>query len=118
MMVDAADDDAVKRIRPADLVAVDHVGVRGQLRPEQRQLRRIVLRVAVGVENQLLGRGPKAGLQRGAVVAVDWMMHGADLRVGAGELVGDFGRAVGAAIVDDDDLEVRRQLRGGLDGCG
>ena len=107
----------MQRIGAADLVAVHEIDVGRHLRPEHRQLRRVVLRVAVGVEDQLLGRRPEAGLQRGAVVAVLRMVHGPDLRIGAGELVGDLRRAVGAAVVDDDDLEIRGQLRRGLDGA-
>jgi hypothetical protein len=38
------------------------------------------------------------------------MVDGAHLRVGVRELVGDLGGAVRAAIVDDDDFEVRGQL--------
>ena len=59
VVIDAADDDAVQRIGAADLVAVHQVGVGGQRVPQQRQLARIVLRVAVGVEDQLLGRRRK-----------------------------------------------------------
>ena len=56
VVIETADDDPVQRIRPADLVAVHQIGVRRHARPQRGQLRRVVLRVAVGVENQLLGR--------------------------------------------------------------
>ena len=47
----------------------------------------------------------------------DGMMNRADvIGVRAYELVGDLGGRVGAAVVDDEDLEVRRQLRRGFDG--
>ena len=117
VVVEAADDDAVQRIGAADLVAVHQIDVRRHLRPEHRQLRRVVLRVAVGVEDQLLGRRAEAGLQRAAVAAVHRMMDDAHVRIGARELVGDLRRRVGAAVVDDDDFVVRRQLRRGLDGA-
>ena len=107
VVIDAADDDAVQRIGAADLVAVHHVGVGRHLRPQHRQLGRVVLRVAVGVEDQLLGGRSEAGLQRAAVAAVPRMVHDADLRIGARQLVGDLRRRVGAAVVDDDDFEVR-----------
>ena len=54
MVVDPADDDAVQRIRTADLVAVDQIRCRRHPGPEHGQLRRVVLRVAVGVEDNSL----------------------------------------------------------------
>ena len=78
VVVDAADDDAVQRIGAADLVAVHQIDVGRHLRPEHRELGRVVLRVAVGVEDQLLGRGSEAGLQRAAVAAVLRMVDDAD----------------------------------------
>src|SRR5262245_6277715 len=44
-------------------------------------------------------------------------MHDADLRIRAGELVDDVGGRIRAAVVDDDDLVVWRQLRRGFDGA-
>ena len=109
-MVDAADQDAVQGIGAADLVSVHEVDAGSHLRPQRLEVGRIVLRVAVGIEDELLGGRPKAGLQRGAVIAVLGVMNRADLPIGAGELVRDLGRSISAAVVDNDDLEVRRQL--------
>ncbi len=87
------------------------------MRPEHFELGRIVLRVAVGVEDQLLAwrresRCAARRRSRGSAVVDD-----PHFRVGPRQLVGDLGRRVGAAVVDDDDLEVvgelaRRPARG------
>ena len=117
MVIKAPDDDPVPRIGPADLVAVHQIGVGRHLGPQHGELGGIVLRVAVGVEDQLLGRRAEAGLQGAAIAAILRMMHHADVRVGSRELVGDLRGRVRAAVVDDDDLEVRRQLRRSLNGA-
>ena len=117
-MVDAADDEAMQRIGPGDFVTVHQIDVRRHAGPKRRQLRRVVLRVAISVEDQLFRRRPKPGLQRGPVVAVLRMVDRADVvGIGAHELVGDLGSRVGAAVIDDEYFEVRRQLRRGFDGA-
>ena len=60
----------MQRIRSADLVAGHHVRIVGKPLPERGDLGRVVLGVAVGVGDELLGRGRKADLQRAAVAAV------------------------------------------------
>jgi hypothetical protein len=117
MVVDAADHDAVNGIGAADLVAVHQIRIGRHLRPEVGELRRVVLRVAVRVEDELLGRRAESALQRAAVAAILRMMDDADMRIRARELVQDLRRRVDAAVVDDDDFVIRRQLRGGLDGA-
>src|SRR6185295_12632732 len=113
VVVDAADDDAVQRIGAADLVAVDEIDLVAEPPPQHFHLGGVVLRVAVGVEDELPRRGGKAGAQRAAVAAVRRMVHDADLRIGARELVEDLGGVVGAAVVDDDHFEVGRELARG-----
>ena len=100
-------------IRTADLVAVDEIDVVVERVPQHRHLRRVVLRVAVGVENQIARCGGESAAQRAAVAPVPLVVHDPDFRVGARELVDDFRRRVGAAVVDDDDLEVGGQLARG-----
>jgi hypothetical protein len=117
VMVEAADHDPVQRIRSADLVAVHQVDAGRHLPPQRGELRRVVLRVAVGIEDQFLGGGPETALQRAAVAAVARMMDRANLRIHARQLVDDFGRRIGAAVVDDDHLVVRGQLRRRLNGA-
>ena len=70
VVVDPADDDAVQRVGAADLPAVDPVDLGGHLRPQHRHLGRIVLGVAVGVEDKILGGRRKSGPQRAAVAAI------------------------------------------------
>ena len=112
-VIEPADDDAVQRIGPADLVAVHEVHVRAQRLVQLEQLPGIVLGVAVGVEDQLLGRGGEARAQRAAVTAVGAVVD--DLEPGevGGHLVQERPRVVRAAVVDHDDLVVVRQLARG-----
>ena len=70
VVINPADDDAMPRIRAADLVAVDEVDVRGHHRPQQLHLRGVVLRVAVGVEDDVLRRRRESAAQRAAVASV------------------------------------------------
>ena len=71
VVVDPADHDAVKRIRAADLVAVDQIDAGPHPRATAAASSAgIVLRVAVRVEDQFLRRGSESGLQRAAVAAV------------------------------------------------
>ena len=107
VVIDAADDDAVQRIGAADLVAVDQVDAIAERMPEHDHLRRIVLRVAVGVEHQLAGGRRETAAQGAAVAAILLVVDDADLRIGAGELVENLRGRIGAAVVDDDHLEVR-----------
>ena len=59
----------------AGLLQRHHVGVRAQPRPQQRQFRGIVLRIAVGIENQILGGAAETGLQGGALTKIDSMAN-------------------------------------------
>ena len=114
VVIHASDHNPVQRIGSTDLVAVDQVHAVDHVRPQHLQLFRIVLRIAVGVEHEILPRIRETAAQRAAVAAILRMVNDPDFGIGAGQLVGDLGRAIGAAVVDDDDLEVRRQPRGRL----
>ena len=63
-LVDVADDDAIRRILPRHLDAVDEIGVVGEQHQQHRQLADVVLAVAVGVEDELLGRVREPAAQR------------------------------------------------------
>ena len=82
--------------------------------PQPCHFRRIVLRVAVGVEDPVARGRLEAGAQRAAVPAVAVVVYDLHLRVGARELVRDLRSRVDAAVVDDDDLEVVGQRLGRL----
>ena len=74
---------------------------------QHRHFGRIVLAVAVGVEDEFLGRGRETGAQRAAVAAVLRVMDDADvIGIDARELVEDLRRVVAAAVVDDDHFEI------------
>ena len=116
-MVGAADDDAVPGVGAADLVPGHDVRVRREPVPEDFELARIVLRIAVGIRDEVLGRGGEAGAKRTPIAAVPRMMDRAHMRIGACQLVRDRTRRVGTAVVDDNDLEIWRQPRRGLHGA-
>jgi hypothetical protein len=109
VVVDASDDDPVQRIGPADFVAGHHVGVLSQTCPQRRDLGGIVLRIAVGVGDELLGCGGEARSQRAPVSPVAGVVDYPDVGVSPRELVGDLSGLIAAAVVDDDDFKVRRQ---------
>src|SRR5437763_11779476 len=56
VVIDLADDLAVDRIVAVNLEAVDHVDLIAKGLTQHRELTRVVLRIAVGIENQILGR--------------------------------------------------------------
>ena len=117
VMVGAADHDAVHRVGAADLPAVDPVDIVGHLRPQRRHFRRIILAVAVGIEDEVLGRRRKSGAQRAAVAAILLVVDDADvIGIDPRQLVEDPGGVVLAAVVDDHHFIVVGQRRGDLDG--
>ena len=65
-----------------------------------------VLQVGVDHRDGVADGVLEAGGQRRLVAEVAREVHDAHARVGGGEPVEDLGRAVGAAVVDDDQLEV------------
>ena len=116
MVVRPPDDQPVPGVVAADLVAVDDIDLLVARRAsvdEQTQLARVVLRVAVGVKDPSFARGGEPGPQRPAVAAVARVMDHAQLRVMGGEFVQEFTGMVGAAVVDDDHLEIVRALAEG-----
>src|SRR5262245_29064469 len=52
--VDVSDDDSMQRVRAAYLVAVDYIDIVGHQRHKSFELANVVLRVSVGVKDQLL----------------------------------------------------------------
>ena len=105
-VIGAADDRADHAVGAAQLVALRDVDVVGRAGDEQLDLGRVVLTVAVGVEDPLLrGRG-EAREQRAAVAAVLVVGDDAQPRLLAGQLGEHHSRTVGGAVVDDDDLAV------------
>jgi hypothetical protein len=117
VVIGPTDDDAVQRIRSADLVAIHHVGVIGQTLPQRFELCRVVLRIAVGVSDQRFRGGRESGSQGATVPAISLVMDDANLRVRACQFVGDSAGRVAAPVVDDDHLEVRGQAARHLNGA-
>jgi len=106
VVVDAADDLAVPRVAPADLVALHDVGARRHRRHHHRCLLGVVLGVAVGVEDPLLARRGERADQRAAVAAVAVVHHDDELGHLLGQRVQHVGRAVARPVVDHDDLQL------------
>ncbi len=67
MMIEAPDNDAVHRIGAADLIAVHNVDPWLHLRHQQLEFAWVILRVAIGIKDQILGRRSKADAQRATV---------------------------------------------------
>ena len=105
-VVGAADDDPVQGVVAGDLVAVHEVDGGGERLPELHHLARVVLRVPVRVEDEVLRGGLEPRPQRPAVAAVRLVVH--DLQPGEvlRHLVEERARVVGAAVVDHDHLVV------------
>ena len=90
MVIQAADHNPMPGIGAADLVAGDHIGLRRQAVPQHRELRRIVLRVAVGIRDEILARGGKTGAECRTVTAIVRMVNHADARIRPHEIVEDI----------------------------
>ena len=118
VVIEAADDDAVQRIGAADLVAVHQIGVGRHLRPEQRRARRdrTARRRRCRRSAPWSPSGSRSAARRRSRGSSDGGRRARCGYVRASSSAISRGR-VGAAVVDDDDFEVRRQLRRGLDGA-
>jgi hypothetical protein len=79
-------------------------------RQQRRQLGDIKLAVAVGIKDEVFCRGLKAGPQGRSVAEVCAMVHHLYFRVLSCDFVGEPAGPVGAAIVDDNHLEVGPHL--------
>ena len=115
-VVEPADHDPVQRVVAGDLVAVHEVHLGREGLEQRLQLARVVLRVAVGVEDELLRGGGEAGAQRPAVAAVLLVVDHLEPREVPRHLVEQLAGVVRAAVVDHDHLVVvgerpRRHVR-------
>ena len=100
---------SLKAVSPSRALAhgVDDVGALAPaLDHLEDQLGR-VLQVGVDHRDDVAGGVLQAGGERGLVAEVAGEMDHAHARVGGGELVEQLGRAVGGAVVDEHELEVR-----------
>ena len=106
-VVGLADPDAVGGVVAFQLEAVDEAGIGADQIEQAGQLGDIVLAVAIGVEDEVLGGGVKAAAQGAAVAAILGM--GDDAQAGAilgAQLIENGGGIVVAAIVDHDDFVI------------
>ncbi len=96
-----------------EIDAVDEVDFGRQGFEQPRHLPRVVLGIAVGVEDELLRRLLEARAQGTPVAAVGAVVHDLQPREVTRHLVEQLARVVGAAVVDDDDLVVIGELARG-----
>ena len=116
VVIDAADDLAMQRVTPAELEALHDVDLVGGERNEQRCFARVVLRVAVGVEDPLVSGRGEATDQCAAVAPVDLVVDDVQPWSRSHEPVEHGARVVGRAVVDDDHLDIVDQRNeGGVD---
>ena len=112
LVIQPPDRDAMPGIVTLGFVAVDQPDLRRSLAQQQFDLARIVLAVAVGIENVILGCGHEAAAQRGSVASVDRMCDYAKAgSVNLLEASEHLAGIVHAAVVDDDNLEVFHKIR-------
>ncbi len=84
---------------------VDDVGALLPLLDHARDQLRRVLQVGVDHRHHIAGRVLQAGRERGLVAEVSREMNDSYARVGGGQAVEQRGRRVGAAVVDEHQLE-------------
>jgi len=100
---------AKERVAAVEAIATDYVVFvhQGQ---ERRHFCDVELAVSIGVKDEVFCGGVKARAQRGAISEIFLVVDDFYGVVGGGDLVGDLAGFVGAAIVNDDDLEVGVEL--------
>src|SRR5437868_15223792 len=86
------------------------------MRVQEGELGRVVLGVAIGVEDQVFGGLGEHAPQVSAVAKVGRVVQHAEARVQATQLVKDVGGPIGAGVVADNDLVVIRQVAQGAAG--
>ena len=106
MVVDAPDHDAIPRVVAADLVAVDDVDIVAEALEEDCELGGIILRIAVRVEDEILGRRREAGAQGVSVALVLRVVEDAQPRYQRRQLFQHGCGVIAAAVVGDDDFVV------------
>ena len=89
--------------------AVDDVGFRSEAREKLRDLLRRVLQVVVERDRQLVARPADAAEKRIVLAVVAHQAHALDPRVSLREVLDHRPGAVGAAVVDEDQLELGRR---------
>ena len=98
-----------------DLVPLHHVHVGSQRGVQQRQLVRVVLRIAVRVKDQLFGRRLEAEPQRTAIPQRLALVRTAACCGRARQVFQHLHRVVSAAVLDDYHFVIVRQLGAGVE---
>ena len=98
--------DLVPRIVADLLPAADAVEPFVDLGQEAGDLARVVLQVGVERDDQVAAGGVEAGREGGRLAEIAAEADAADARIGRRELLDSLPRAVGRAVVDEDDFQV------------
>ena len=106
MVIEPPNDLAREGIVPGNFIAVDDIHFRRDGFHEQGEFQRIVLGVAVGIENPFPGGGGETGAQGGAIPPVLRVMDHPEFWDAARELFQHCGGVIAAAVVHHDDLEI------------
>src|SRR5215813_11478726 len=108
--------DSVATIRPPYFIAGHDVNVVDHQLDQIRHLSHVVLAIAIGVKDQIFCSALEPAAQRPAITAVARMMNDPQARLSARQIIQHRGRAVTAAVIDNDYLVVicdpRRHLQG------
>ncbi len=88
------------------LPAADHVGaVLFQGTQEARNLGRVILQIGIEGQDDLAARGMKASRQRRRLAEIAAETNTVDPAIFPGQLGDDLPRTIGAAVVDEDNLD-------------
>src|SRR5262249_46646834 len=104
--VHRADKDAIPRIRPLHLIAVDEIDARGQLGEQIVNFADIILSIAVGIENEVLAGIGEARNQSRSVPKISRVMNDAQKRHLGSKPVENRAGLIFTAVVDDQDFKV------------
>src|SRR5579862_362512 len=75
LAVGATQDLAIERVVPLDFPTLDNVNLRCEFGQQLYHFARVVLRIAIGIEDELLAGSREAALQRPAIAAVALVTH-------------------------------------------
>jgi hypothetical protein len=108
--VDGANHPPVERVRAVALVALDPVDAGARVPREAHELGRVVLAVAVRIEDPVSPSRLEPRPQRPAVSTISGVLHHPQARLPPRRLPQPLQRVVGGPVVDDDDLTLHVEL--------
>ena len=110
IVIQLPNDFADERIMVCNLIAIDRIHSLTQCGHEIYKFKRIVLRIAIGIEDPFFGCGRKTAAQCCTITEVLLMMKNFQLRITMFQLAQNLASIIGAAIVGDNDLKIISHL--------